>query len=63
MGLPCSRALDCWYIYFQVVDHLRQELSAEEWQEAFEKPVTSKIISLSELIEKAQKLSQKKGPA
>ena len=63
MGLPCSRALDCWYIYFQVVAHLRQELSTEEWQEAFEKPVTPKIISLSELIEKAQKLSQKKGPA
>ena len=54
-GTPLFKTLDCWYIYFAVEEYLRQELSAEEWQEAFEKPSTPKILSLAELIEKAQK--------
>jgi len=58
MGLPCFKTLDCWYIHFDVVEHLRQELSAAEWEESFEKPPTPKILSLAELIEKAQKLAK-----
>jgi hypothetical protein len=60
MGLPCFKALDCWYIHFQVVEYLKRELSETEWQESFEKPPTPKIISLAELIEKAQKQAQEK---
>ena len=60
MGLPCFKTLDCWYIHFQVVEHLQQELSATEWQDAFQKPSTPKMVSLAELIEKAQKLGTKK---
>jgi len=59
MGLPCFKTLDCWYIHFPVVDYLRQELSAAEWQEAFEKPPTPKILSLAELIDRAQKQAKK----
>lgn len=55
MGLPCFKTLDCWYIYFEVVEYLQQELSDTEWQESFEKPPTPKLLSLAELIEKAQK--------
>jgi hypothetical protein len=55
MGLPCFKTLDCWYIHFHVVEYLRQELSASQWQETFEKPPTPKILSLAELLEKAQK--------
>jgi len=55
MGLPCFRTLDCWYMHFQVVEYLKQELSAAEWQESFEKQPTPKMLSLAELIEKAQK--------
>ena len=55
MGLPCCKTLDCWFSYFHVVEYLKQELSAAEWQESFEKPSTPKILSLAELIEKAQK--------
>jgi len=55
MGLPCFKTLDCWHIYFQVVEFLQQELSDAEWQESFEKPPTPKLLSLAELIEKAQK--------
>jgi hypothetical protein len=59
MGLPCGKTLDCWYFYFHVVEHLQQELSDAEWQESFAKPPTPKLISLAELIYKAQ--NQAKG--
>jgi len=55
MGLPCARSLDCWFMHFDVVTHLRDELSAGEWEEAFEKPSTPKILSLAELIDRALK--------
>ena len=55
MGLPCFKTLDCWHIHFPVVDYLRQELTDAEWGESFEKPVTPKILSLAQLIDKAQK--------
>jgi len=54
MGLPCSKTLDCWYIYFQVVEHLQQELSQDEWRESFEKEPTPKLVSLADLIDKAR---------
>jgi hypothetical protein len=60
MGLPCFKTPDCWYIHFQVVKYLQQELSQAEWQDAFEKPPVPKIISLAELIEKAQNPSEDK---
>jgi len=60
MGLPCFKALDCWYIHFQVVKYLKQELSAAEWEASFEVQPTPKILSLAELIKKAQKLPQEK---
>ena len=59
MGLPCSRTLDCWYIHFNVVKHLKQELSAAAWDEAFATPPKPKILSLAELIEQAQKQKNK----
>ena len=55
MGLPCFKTLDCWHTHFQVVDYLRQELTDDEWRESFEKPATPKILSLAQLIDKAQK--------
>ena len=58
MGLPCFKTLDCWHIHFQVVDYLRQELADAEWKASFEKPPTPKMVSLAELIAKAQKLSE-----
>ena len=58
MGLPCSRTPDCWFIHFKVVEYLQQELTPVEWQEAFEKPPTPKMVTLAELITKAQKLTK-----
>ena len=59
MGLPCFKTLDCWYIYFQVVEYLQKELSEAEWKDTFEKPAAPKMVSLAELIEKAQKQAKK----
>ena len=33
MGLPCFKTLDCWHPYFDVVSHLKNELSAADWRE------------------------------
>ena len=58
IGIPCARILTCWHPYFRVAEYLRQELTAEEWQDAIEKPVTPKVLTLVELIEQAQKSKQ-----
>ena len=55
LGRPCFKTLDCWYHHFLVEDHLRLELSPEEWEEAFHKPPKTKVLSLVELIEQAKK--------
>jgi hypothetical protein len=54
-NLPCSKSLDCWFQHFPVEEYFRAELTPEEWQRIFERPPTSKVQSLVELIEKAKK--------
>lgn len=54
-GLPCARILTCWHPYFSVTEYLRRELTEEEWQNAIEKPIQPKVLTLIELIEQAQK--------
>ena len=54
-GLPCFKALDCWFQYFPVEDFLRERLTREEWAEAFERQGPTKVQSLLELIEEAKK--------
>jgi hypothetical protein len=54
-GLPCVKTLNCWHIYFPVVDFLREELTPEEWEKSFEEPVKPRIVSFYELVEKAGK--------
>jgi hypothetical protein len=58
-GLPCFKTLDCWFEYFQVDVFLKDALSADEWQKAFERPPKPKMLSLVELIEQAQKGNRK----
>ncbi|WP_457572213.1 hypothetical protein [Desulfovulcanus sp.] len=53
-GLPCFKAITCWQPYFPVEEFLRQELTPEEWQKAFNSPPKPKILSLVELIQKAK---------
>jgi hypothetical protein len=55
MGLPCFKTLDCWFDHFLVEEHLRQELTSDEWEKIFAKPPKPKMLSLVELIEQAKK--------
>ncbi|MFZ5797508.1 MAG: hypothetical protein ACYCYR_10810 [Desulfobulbaceae bacterium] len=61
LGLPCSRIMFCWQPYFGVEAYLRRELTPEEWRDTFEKPVQSKVLTLVELIEQAQRGGAKSG--
>ena len=54
-GLPCARTLDCWFPYFNVAEYLRGVLSPEEWAAAFESETKPKLLSLAELIERAER--------
>ena len=54
MGVPCFKTLDCWHEHFQVEEHLRVELTPEEWEQIFNSPPKPKLLSLVELIEQAK---------
>lgn len=54
-SLPCFKVLDCWHGHFDVVEYLREELSEEQWEEAFRRSSKSKTQSLVELIEEAKR--------
>ncbi|MEE9418030.1 MAG: hypothetical protein V3W43_01050 [Desulfatiglandaceae bacterium] len=54
-GLPCFKTLDCWYDHFLVEEHIKQELTPEEWGMVFGSPPRQKMLSLVELIEQAKK--------
>jgi len=54
-GLPCFKALACWYPHFLVEDYFREQLSPEEWEKAFNYSAKTKTVSLLELIEEAKK--------
>jgi hypothetical protein len=57
-GLPCSRALDCWFEHFPVEEHLRGELRPEEWQQVFGGFAKPKLVSLVEMIREAQQVKK-----
>ena len=58
-GLPCFKTLDCWHHHFKVVDHLKDELTEDQWQSVFGSPTQPKVLSLIELIERAKKTKPK----
>ena len=57
-GTPCSKILDCWWEYFDVMSFLRKKLP----EDVFKKLVTikpkPKITNLLDLIEKAKKRTE-----
>jgi hypothetical protein len=57
-GLPCFKALDCWYVHFPVEAYFRAELTQEQWDKSFSSPSKPKMLSLLELIEQAKKVNQ-----
>ena len=54
MGIPCFKAIDCWFEHFPVADYLKEALTHEEWDRAFQGTVKTKVMSLVELIEQAR---------
>jgi len=54
MGIPCSKTLDCWFEYFPVEECLRETLTEEEWDKAFQQSGKTKVLSLLEMIEQAR---------
>ena len=49
------KTMDCWYPYFNVEEFLRAELTDDEFAEVFARPQKPKVLSLVELLEKAQR--------
>ncbi len=60
-GLPCFKTLDCWFEHFMVEEHLRQELTVEEWEKIFNRDPKTKMLSLLELIEQAKERNKESG--
>lgn len=54
-GSPCFKTLDCWHAHFLVEDFLREILTPEEWEKAFERPGSPKMLTLVELVQQAKK--------
>jgi len=57
---PCSRALICWSVHFDVEALFREILTPEEFERCFSQPPPSKIVTLVELIERARKATPQK---
>ena len=59
-GLPCTRAINCWSVHFDVEALFRESLSEEDFNRCFRKPPPTKVTTLIELIEKARKIVDEK---
>ena len=53
--MPCFKAIDCWWEYFDVVAYLKKNLNKENFNRLAGKKPKPKITSLIELIEQAKK--------
>jgi hypothetical protein len=60
--LPCQKAIACWNDRFEVEELFRNGLTPEQFEEAFLKPPTPKLVTLVELIERARKLAENNKP-
>jgi hypothetical protein len=57
-GLPCAMICDCWWEDIDVVEYLKNVLSAEDFETLMNRRPTPKISGLLQLIEQAQKRSR-----
>jgi hypothetical protein len=53
-GLPCFKALDCWFEHFPAATYFQSVLTQEQWQKVFCKPSKPKMASLLEIIQAAK---------
>jgi hypothetical protein len=54
-GIPCWKIFDCWWEYFDVVEHLKNLLPENIFKRLVRAKPKPKMVSLVELIEEAKK--------
>jgi hypothetical protein len=52
--MPCHRAIKCWQVFFPVEAHLREILSAAQWELFLQQSPLDKMTTLIDLIEQAR---------
>lgn len=52
---PCRRIVSCWQPFFPIEDHLKKQLTQEEWDKCFNTHIPDKYATLIELVENAAK--------
>ncbi|MDQ7782731.1 MAG: hypothetical protein RDU20_07620 [Desulfomonilaceae bacterium] len=58
--MPCSRALTCWSVHFDVEAFFREGLTSEDFERCFLTAPPSKVATLLELVERARKIAEDK---
>jgi len=53
-GLPCFKAVDCWFEHFGAESFFKTQLTPDEWEKAFTPPTKPKVVTLLDLIEQAK---------
>jgi len=53
--LPCLRIITCWYPFFPVEQHLRENMATDSWDSFVGQMPKDKVTTLIELIEAAKK--------
>ena len=51
---PCFKILDCWWEHFDVVQYLKDNLTADQFNRLIEARPKAKVASLIELIDQAR---------
>jgi hypothetical protein len=54
-GMPCFKAIDCWYDRFLVEDYFREILEPEEWKAVFDRPPKDRMSRLLEIVDETRK--------
>jgi len=58
-GQACPRAIACWTEHFDVESYFRKALSPNDFESCFSRPPQPKLVTLVELIERAQRIAAK----
>lgn len=48
-GLPCSKSLICWELFFPVDRYMSGVLSKQEWEKVFNKQATPRLTKILEI--------------
>lgn len=57
-GRPCSRALACWAVHFDVQAFFRKALTSEEFESCFSTTPAPKVATLIQLIDEARRRTE-----